>query len=211
MQFSELSPDLAQSIRVIAVKGLHARGIRAPTLAQVAASCEEIVAVLEATEAGRDHPHGIVIDHTDVLLRLARQFQRNGEPNVACVFYALWVEHKLNMWLASLARARRWVEGDVEAMIRDTQHRAKVTWLLRSFGAPEVLKRHRDAIQQVMDRRNGFVHYKWRKHKKSDARELASFLEGFEVTVRYLRRYEAKAFGIIGHRKAKYMLSRIPV
>ncbi len=209
MNSSTTSPEFSALVRTIAIRALHEKGNRKPTRAELDTECEGVLQGLDATLEGRDSSYAVVLDHTQALLRRAREYRRRNQPYLACVFYALWAEHKINQWIASLAQQRQLADSDVEAMIRDTQHRAKLTWLLRVLGAPEVAKSHRAVIQQLMEHRNAFVHYKWRKHKLRERQQLLIFVNAFEHTVRYFCRYEARAFGIITNRKAAQLLARM--
>lgn len=206
-RFAELDEDQAEMFRRIAVRSLHKEGIRTPTRAQVEKRARRLLRSFEATEQEKVSGDVLVLDYTGDLLEGARAYRRKRQPYLSCVLYATWTEHKLNQWVWALANKKFLPVDDIEAMIRETQHRTKVSWLLRILGAPNMPMRHRQAVQQVMERRNAFVHYKWRQHRPSDQRALEELLKAFERTVTYFRRYEERVFGILTESKAAKILA----
>ncbi len=145
-------------------------------------------------DAHPDHLELVTVDHTPDILGRARSYVRRGDHHLACVLFATWVEHKLNYFLASLSVGKL-TESELEAMIRETSHRAKIGWVLRLFNRPKVPQPHAGRIGKLMELRNAFVHYKWRKASEQADRELSSFVSTFEPTVRYLQHYERKYIG----------------
>ena len=206
-RFGELDEDRAEMFRRIAARSLHEEGIRSPTRTQIVKRARRLLRSFEATEQEKGSANVLVLDYTGDLLQGARAFRRKRQPYLSCVLYATWTEHKLNRWIWSLANKKSLPVHDIEAMIRETQHRTKLSWLLAMLGAPNVPKRHRHAVQQVMERRNAFAHYKWRQHRPSDERALAELLRAFERTVTYFRCYEERVFGILTESKAAKILA----
>lgn len=203
MKFERLDPRRAEIARTVAVASLHERGVRTPTRAQIDEECQSVVEAIEASLGEGVSDAILVLDYTPGLLRRARMLRREGQVLLACVFYAMWTEHKLNQWVAFLARRRGTPSDEIDAIVRETQHRAKASWLLRLLGAPQLSKVHRARIQNVMDKRNAFVHYKWRQHRERELQQWNEVVGEFERTVKYMTRYEAKHIGIIGERKAR--------
>ena len=209
MKLSDFPKRSVTIIRTVVVQSLHKRGNRNPTSSQIESECASIPDAFDAVASGSKSNPAIVIDHSGGLLQRARSFRRAGDWYLSCVFYALWVEHRLNFWVSELAVRRGISEEEIEFIIRDTQHRAKASWLLRVLGAPELPKRHRMAVLQLMDRRNSFVHYKWRRYRPREVEEFAALVRTLEATVKYFRRYEAEIFGIVSARKARKILSQV--
>ena len=209
MKMSDFSDKSREAIRIAAVKALHDRGIRQPTKQQLQAECEQVIHGINGLL--REEPTIAILaaDYTDSLLARARALRRRRDWQLACVFYALWVEHKINQWISDLARRRSMPTADIDAMIHETQHRAKLSWLLRLLDAPVIGEEHRKSIQQLMDRRNSFVHYKWRQYSLKERRELTDVVNQFEETVKHIKKYEETALGIISTKKAKHMLRRV--
>lgn len=208
-RFSELDEDRAEMFRRIAARALHEEGVRSPTRTQIEVRARRVLRSFDATQQEKGTGNVLVLDYTGDLLQSARKFRRERQPYLSCVLYATWAEHKLNQWIWSLANKKSLPVDDIQAMIRETQHRAKIAWLLRILGAPNVPKRHRLAVQQMMERRNAFVHYKWRQHRPSDEKAVVELLKNFERTVAYFRQYEERVFGIVTESKAAKILAAV--
>ncbi|QJW97761.1 hypothetical protein [Frigoriglobus tundricola] len=139
---------------------------------------------------------GIIIDHTDSLLRQARTFCRAGKLYYACLMYATWAEHWLNGLITTAGQRRGLPDDEITQIIRDTPLRAKLTWLLSLPSLPRIAARHRNLIVHLMDLRNGFVHYKWQgKDDTAQDQERAGVkwsVANFESTVKYILSYEER-------------------
>jgi hypothetical protein len=159
-------------------------------------------AVQIAIEAGRrmlkNWPLGaelaLVMSHQDRLLEHARLHRRQGNSEIACLFYATWFEHWIN---SVLIRSRcHLTEDDKKQMLRDVPIRGKLSWLLGALGYPRIPSVHADRVMRIGEIRNGFVHYKWLpKEKEQEVEErkrVEDCLNGVEQTIRYFLRFEDK-------------------
>jgi hypothetical protein len=151
------------------------------------------------------------IDHTPTLLKEARKYARAAEHELSCLFYATWFEHWLNDLINTVGKRLKLTEQEIIQIIRETQFRAKSTWLLRILGLKPINEAHLRRMQSIIDARNSFVHYKW-KHVDIDSdnwekeeQALVSLLNGVEKTVSYLRKLQNKQF--FGGRKRKVLPS----
>jgi hypothetical protein len=140
------------------------------------------------------------IDHSSTLLKEGRRFARLEKYELSCLFYATWFEHWLNDLINTTGRRKRFPEQDITQIIRDTQFRAKSTWLLRVLNLKPIADIHLKRMQSIIDARNAFVHYKW-KHVDiddegwgKDEEALAEIINSVEKTVSYLRRLQNKQF-----------------
>jgi len=149
-----------------------------------------------------------VVDHTEDILSRARTVRMVGEEYIACLFYALWFEHKLNEFVTSLARKAALPEKDIEMLLRETSYRAKASWVLRVFGVKPIDEGHANTITKLMDLRNSFVHYKWKLENEQTTRELKSILERIEKTVKYVQYFENKYLSRIPRRKVRKLLDQ---
>jgi hypothetical protein len=103
----------------------------------------------------------VALDFQPRLLATAGDLSHRSHPIEAVILYATWCEHWLNATLISAALARGLVEKEVVDMIRTTNGPAKVGWLWRSLGLPELPTRLRAAVEFLSQVRNEHVHYKW--------------------------------------------------
>src|SRR5918911_1138114 len=91
---------LARRIAPVFVRDL----INSGTIDPEGKSPSEIAeAVLAFVDRHRNLEIVITIDHTDDLLKEARSFKKSKKTEAACLFYALYMEHKLNSYMALLA------------------------------------------------------------------------------------------------------------
>ena len=136
------------------------------------------------------------IDYTGDILKQARNFARSKQYLFSCIFYAMWFEHWLNRVIAMQAKRKKLTQEEILQIIRETQFRAKTTWLLRILNLKPINNSHLKRMQAIVDVRNSFVHYKW-KHMDIDDESFAKegeqarkLLEEAEKTISYLQRLE---------------------
>ncbi|MEA3186305.1 MAG: hypothetical protein QOD99_135 [Chthoniobacter sp.] len=112
----------------------------------------------------------------------------------------------LNMMIASILRRQRLPEELIKRFIFDTGIRAKYIFLILQLckRPPNII--HLNAINQLSERRNQFVHFKWtyyeekKWHDQDKAYEHA--LSKIENVVRHLHYLE--------HRYIRYRLTKLP-
>lgn len=159
---------------------------------------KEIIAFIE--RQSRSSKAFWSIDYMSELLADARRHLRVGKAEMACLFYATWLEHWLNSIVADLARRRRFHDVEISALLREVPYKGKSTWLLRLLGFPSLSEKHVRRILEIGEIRNSFVHYKWKLHdvnsdeikkKKERVRRVA---EQADRTTRYLRSVEIRYF-----------------
>lgn len=167
----------------------------------------EFRALVDAAH-GLSDEHQIVIDHTDVLLRHAREFGRSGEARLACIFYATWVEHRLNSYCSLLATRHRLPPAELDQIVRGTSIQAKMAWLHLIVGRG-LSKAATVQIVKLSELRNAFVHYKWRAASEELEHEYDAMITRAERLVRQFQHYERKHLGHISRRKAHSLASEI--
>jgi hypothetical protein len=142
----------------------------------------------------------VAIDHTDDLLKQAREFMGTSKHHLACLLYATYFEHEMNSIIIA-GRQRRKVEADIaKQVIRDLRFEAKSTYALALLGLPSLETAKRQSMQSIINARNAFVHYKWQSHdidsdpvdkQRAAMREV---LANCESVVKYLAEYEDRVF-----------------
>lgn len=141
-----------------------------------------------------------VIDHTQMILQEARKFTQVGQLELSCLFYATWFEHWLNDVIYTAGKRRKLSEQEITQIIRETQFRGKSTWLLRILNLGTINETHLKRMQNNIESRNSFVHYKWKRVDiddevwEKDKKALTDLLTEVEKTVTYLRRFQGKQF-----------------
>ncbi len=145
-----------------------------------------------------EFPLYMTIDHTGDLLRNARRFRSERKRQLACLLFATWFEHMLNLIIGQLGKKSGLNDAGVNEMLRSAQLRDKCTWLLSILGGSALLDTHRKRIIELSEFRNRFIHYKWkledvdRPESEKEDKQLTKLLEEIEMTVTYMRRIEKK-------------------
>jgi hypothetical protein len=135
-----------------------------------------------------------IIDHTPTLLTEARKYARIEEHHISCLFYAVWFEHWLNNMISTAGRRKGLSQEELIQILREVQFRGKSTWLLRVLGLKPINDAHLKRMQNIIEMRNGFVHYKWKAIDiddvswEKDKEVLIELLSKVEKTVAYLQR-----------------------
>jgi hypothetical protein len=102
-----------------------------------------------------------VTDHRDDLGAKAREFLDTGELDLACLLYSTWIEHWFN-GLVVLGEHYGLSRQEIAQMVRDLGLRAKAGWFLEIAGLEPIADEHRDRSFAIFEKRNAFVHYKWK-------------------------------------------------
>lgn len=175
----------------------------------------EIINYLDTVVRKRNIIFGHILDHTLSIISEARKFARDEQYEMACLFYATWLEHWLNDMIATFCRRKKLPEDDITQIIRETQFRGKSTWLFRVLGLKPINETHLKRMQQVIESRNSFVHYKWKatdiddESWIKDREKLIELLNNVEKTISYLRKFKNQQvyFGrkrkVLPNRKSK--------
>ena len=140
---------------------------------------------------------GMVTDHTNSLLSVARNYRKSNEFNYARIFYATYFEHQIND-LIHLFCLRKKIDNKTQStIIQSVNIWGKFTWLIKLLDYPNFNKSHLTTIKSLADSRNSFVHYKWKDDpdfdkiidSEKEQRELKSEFEKIEKAVKYFKNY----------------------
>ena len=145
-------------------------------------------------------------DYTESLLRQARSYRRERSRELACLFYATWIEHTLNGFISSLARRMDFADNEITDIIRETSYKAKMSWMLRLFGRDSFNNSHINLIVKLMEVRNAFVHYKWKPESNQVRKETEALLSRIERTVKYIQEYERRNLLEVSRSKVKNLI-----
>ncbi|MEV7125933.1 hypothetical protein [Streptomyces sp. NPDC093260] len=108
-----------------------------------------------------------VTDYSGDLLLKATEAMDAEEYWFSILFYATWVEHWINNILISLSRRSNVPEGVAMALVRSCSFHLKVKDVWTSLGATPIEKDIIRTMTDLMELRNGFVHYKWQTRMAS--------------------------------------------
>jgi hypothetical protein len=126
------------------------------------------VATIEGQTTWSDDDVHVVTDHCDDLLKKAACAMHADEHRFAILFYATWLEHWVNNVLMSLSVRSGVPEGVAVALVRSCSFHVKIKDVWTSLGAAHLEKAHIRMMTDLMEFRNGFVHYKWQSRSVSD-------------------------------------------
>jgi hypothetical protein len=155
----------------------------------------------------------LTIDYADRLLSDARKFSRQQELELSALYFATYFEHRLNWLIAQLCERNRIQDSTTRQILRDTNIRAKCSWLIELLGEKSIRPNITKVISNVSEIRNSFVHYKWSKSTFADKQteltkeKLISSLKKVESAVKHLRKLEETGL-YSGHGKRIRRISR---
>lgn len=139
------------------------------------------------------------IDFTKGLLINARYFLNNSDYHSAIVFYALWIEHWFNNIVLIALKRKNISFTYYQEIIRYTKIKNKYTWLWQLLQLKPLNNSHLKIIEKVFEKRNSFIHYKWKAYNNIEIKKLINELEDFnkftltiDKTINYLKNYENK-------------------
>lgn len=134
-------------------------------------------------------------DHRSDLLNQAQYFQKKENYDFARVFYATYFEHFINNIIDHYCQIKNINQKSKTEIIKNVNIGGKFTWLLELLNLPAFDPHYLKVIQSLADKRNAFIHYKW----KPDSGELFLELEKekfetefkeIENVIRYVKKYE---------------------
>ena len=146
----------------------------------------------------------------DVLLlrdyrsEMVNSAQGEASPLTVLILHATWIEHWVNKMIAVQTLALGIEQEETKGIIRDTPLRGKLTWLLKLLGLPPIEKKHLSQINEIMDARNAYVHYKWQLRDwdgfRTEEARIRSIVDRLPDTRGYLTEHEEKFPLIEQHR-----------
>ncbi|MFC6081663.1 hypothetical protein [Sphaerisporangium aureirubrum] len=101
------------------------------------------------------------IDHRDILLERARVEAEHGHDQLAITLYSTWIEHSVNGLLALAMERQGRSKQVVTPLLRELRIPTKITALWELVGLPALREGSVRVLDQALNFRNAFVHYKW--------------------------------------------------
>lgn len=134
-------------------------------------------------------------DHRETLLKEARKLLKAKKQEIALLVFATWLEHFINSIIEGQCRKVGITHQEIVDILRNTPMRGKLSWVLFLLKLPRISLTKRKAIDDIMEVRNWFVHYKWKfEDIDNDAMEMKveTAVNKMDKIVKYLRQFERK-------------------
>ncbi len=139
------------------------------------------------------------IDFTKRLLTNARGFLETSDFHSALIFYALWIEHWFNHIILLSLKRNNITSTYYPEIIRSTKIKDKYTWLWQLLFLKPLNRKHLKIIDKLFEKRNSFIHYKWKIYDHleieklvAELKENENFLFSVDKTINYLKKFENK-------------------
>jgi hypothetical protein len=102
-----------------------------------------------------------VVDYRKSLLERARAEAEEAHDEMAVTLYAMWIEHFINGMLTRAFERKDYEMKVVMPLLRELRLQTKASALWAIAGLPVIDKESMRLIDQIIQFRNAFVHYKW--------------------------------------------------
>lgn len=163
MEIEDVTPEMVRAATLGLVEGFVREGLLVLPMLTDDELDKEFNTILRRFLTGDDgFDYALTFDHhTDKLLSLAKSVEAQHDLELSCLFYMLWIEHRVNLILRVLLRRKSTPEKDAINTIRKLSVREKLTWFWKLMGLealPDAIIADATMIEEF---RNGFVHYKW--------------------------------------------------
>jgi hypothetical protein len=141
----------------------------------------------------------IVIDSLPYLHRNAKRLSKQQPPVASLILYAAWLEHWVNMMVTvAILREGHSPNKPQEFLKSQPRFKDKLSMLAKSLKLTSLPKKLRDAIIQVVDLRNWYVHFLWegQSHQRlgRDIQTLHSVVNRCELLIAESKRFEYEQF-----------------
>lgn len=145
--------------------------------------------------------------YTEDIAKEAILLQKKQNYRLAMVLYATAIEHHLNDIIQKTLITKNFYLNEIENIMR-LDIEAKRTWLLPLLGLPRLSKNCSKYIKVIADKRNEFVHYKYKgafeKDIKNKTKEYEDMCKTAVSTISYIKRYKTQ--NLITYSKIKKIL-----
>jgi hypothetical protein len=139
-----------------------------------------------------------VVDSQPYLRRNAKRLAKQSVPVASLILYAAWIEHWVNMMVTvAMLREGHAPGKPLQCLKSQPRFKDKLAILAKSLGVA-LPKKLRDAVIQVVDLRNGYVHFVWEgkapRRISKDVGTLQSVVARCETILEDAARFEFERF-----------------
>lgn len=130
-------------------------------------------------------------DHRSRLLRQARVHRNKDRHEEAVLYYATWIEHMLNVFVASAFRRKRFPQDIIRQFVRDAGISAKYIFLIEHFCGNAPSTDRLTKLTELSQRRNQFVHFKWLYYEETEwCKQRADYARAVKDAERLVTHFE---------------------
>lgn len=152
---------------------------------------------LEKSFTKKDEDFYYRIIHCDTLLKEANRYSKEEEFDLAYIFYATYFEHLINDILIIWAIRNEVSYDTLKELFSRFRIKDKFTWLLEILKLPTFSEKYRKIIEKVSERRNSFIHYKYKpmvatSPHDADKKEWEKLKGDIERAVKYSKYYRSR-------------------
>ncbi|MCO1659392.1 hypothetical protein [Pseudonocardia humida] len=142
----------------------------------------------------------LTVDYRDALLARAEQFDddKPDDYEISVTLYATWLEHTINGFLRKSFIRQGLSDKLADLLLRKFTWNEKIRELWTIAELPRLSHGSTVLAQKIIDRRNAFVHYKWKSltdvERLESVDSFASILENIEDLLYELLDLEERVF-----------------
>jgi len=192
----DLPDELARNLMGTLIKGMIAKGeLDVTGLTNREATVKGIEAVYQHN---KESPifENVTFIHAQSLGTKANKLYLEKEYDLSILTYATWWEHWINGVIHSKLSAKGVTEKEFKEVIRSLNIRSKCTWFLKLLDLPQLNSEHLKIMDELVERRNQFVHYKYPTRPLDEPEDTQQKLEAMFGRIRnaeeYFNNYEHK-------------------
>jgi hypothetical protein len=134
------------------------------------------------------------LDYRETLLAQAK-----GASNdyITVTLYAMWIEHFVNGMIIRALERKGFSLQISRPLLRELRLQTKASALWEIAGLPAISDEHVALLEQIVQVRNSFVHYKWPAHDEEghdqSEKQLKGAIEKSEALISALQVIESEA------------------
>jgi hypothetical protein len=195
---SRVSRELVQQLAEHVLRGFVEDGtidIQDKTPAEIVAEYQSII---DASATGSGRELRSIVDYRKNLLNRAAAEVNIEQYWMAVILYATWFEHEINATLTRAFERKDYDANVIAPLLRELRPRTKASALWSVAGLPPIKDEDLTLLDQIVQFRNAFVHYKWVAYdERADDqrnRQLKDIVEKAPGLVSSLANIQTEAF-----------------
>ncbi len=134
--------------------------------------------------------------YLDSIKEEAESLYNKQKYELAIGLYGIWLEHWINDLIKTKCIIKKLSLKEAEDIIKNTNNYSKYTWLLSLLDLPPISKKYLIIINQLIEKRNTFIHYKYKGVEEDNLykcnEEYKSLCLKMPSLIKYLKYYFSK-------------------